>query len=70
MAPENVRFFEGHKYMWDGEVYASHDEAEAKREEYAGNEFETQLVEEEEQFLVYTRRVVTEVVVEGEAPMA
>ena len=70
MAPENVRFFEGHKFMWDGEVYPSRDEAEAKREEYAGNDFETQLVEDQDQFLVYTRRVVTEVVVEGEAPMA
>ena len=70
MAPENVRFFEGRKFMWDGEVYPSRDEAEAKREEYAGNGFETQLVEEQDQFLVYTRRVVTEVVVEGEAPMA
>ena len=70
MAPESVRFFEGHKYMWDGEAYPSRDEAAAKREEYAGNEFETQLVEEQGQFLVYTRRVVTEVVVDGEAPMA
>jgi hypothetical protein len=69
MAPQNVRFFEGHKYMWDGEVYPSHEDAEAKSEEYAANEFETRLVEEGDEFLVYTRRVVTEVVVEGEAPM-
>jgi hypothetical protein len=54
--------------MWDGEVYESADAAEAKRKEYADNEFETQLVEEQDQFLVYTRRVVTEVVVEGEPP--
>jgi hypothetical protein len=69
MAPENVRFFEGHKYMWDGAVYPSHEDAEAKREEYAGNGFETQIAEGGDEFLVYTRRVVTEVVVEGEAPM-
>ena len=68
MAPQNVRFFDGHKYMWDGEVYESGDAAEAKRKEYAENEFETQIVEEQDEFLVYTRRVVTEVVVEGEAP--
>jgi len=70
MAPESVRFFGGHKYMWDGEVYESRDAAEAKRKEYADNEFETQLIEEEDTFLVYTRRVVTEVVVEGEPPPA
>ena len=70
MAPENVRFFDGHKYMWDGQAYESRDAAEAKQKEYADNEFETQLVEESDGFLVYTRRVVTEVVVEGEPPPA
>jgi len=68
MEPQKVRFFEGHKFMWDGGVYPSRDPAEAKQKEYADNEFETQLVEEQDQFLVYTRRVVTEVVVEGEPP--
>ena len=70
MAPENVRFFDGHKYMWDGAVHESRDEAEAKRKEYGDNEFETQLVEGQDGFCVYTRRVVTEVVVEGEPPPA
>jgi len=70
MAPEDVRFFDGHKYMWDGEAQESREAAEAKQKEYENDEFETQLVEEEDQFLVYTRRVVTEVVVEGEPPPA
>ena len=68
MEPQNFRFFDGHKYMWDGEVYSSAEAAEAKRKEYEDNEFETQLVEEDDAFLVYTRRVVTEIVVEGEPP--
>ncbi len=70
MGAQNVRFFDGHKFMWDGEGYDSRDAAEAKRKEYADKEFETQLIEEEGTFLVYTRRVVTEVVVEGEPPPA
>ena len=70
MEPENVRFFDGHKFMWDGETYDSAEAAEAKRKEYADNEFETQVVEGADAFLVYTRRVVTEVVVEGEPPPA
>ena len=70
MAPQNVRFFDGHKYMWDGEVYESRDAAEAKRKAYDEYEFETQLVEDPDGVLVYTRRVVTEVVVEGEPPPA
>lgn len=70
MEPQDVRFFDGHKYMWDSEVYSSGEVAKAKRKEYDDNEFETQLVEEDDVFLVYTRRVVTEVVVEGEPPPA
>lgn len=70
MAPQIARFFDGHKYMWDGEVYESRDAAEAKRKAYGDNEFETRLVEDPEGHLVYTRRVVTEVVVEGEPPPA
>ena len=68
MEPEDVRFIDGHKYMWDGETYESADTAEAKQQEYADKEFDTQVIEADDAFLVYTRRVVTEVVVEGEAP--
>jgi len=68
MAAQDVRFFDGHKYMWDGESYSSREAAEARAAEYAGNHFETQIVEEDGLFLAYTRRVVTEVKVEGEAP--
>ena len=70
MGAQNVRFFDGQKFMWDGEGYDSRDAAEAKQKEYADKEFETQLIEEEGAFLLYTRRVVTEVVVEGEPPPA
>ncbi len=68
VAAQDVRVFDGHKFMWDGETYGSRAEAEAKRAEYAAQRFETQLIEEDGQSLLYTRRVVTEVVVEGEAP--
>lgn len=70
MEPENVRFFDGHKYMWDGATYDSAEAAEAKRQEYADKKFETRVAEGEDAFLVYTRRLVTEVVVEGEPPPA
>jgi hypothetical protein len=70
MAPQNVRLFEGRKFMWDGEVHASRDAADAKRKEYEGRNFEAQSVEEDGTYLVYTRRVVTGVVVEGEPPPA
>ena len=66
--PQDVRLFDRRKFMWDGEPYASRADAEAKRGQYEGQGFETQLTEEDGQFLLYTRRVVKEVVVEGAPP--
>jgi hypothetical protein len=49
-------------------VYDASPAAEAKRSGYEAQGFETQLVEEEGKLLLYTRRVVKEVVVQGEPP--
>ena len=69
MQPDSAMFHESEKFMWDGELYETHEEAEAKQEEYEANDFETHLVKGEGAFLVYSRRVVTEIVLEGEAPL-
>jgi hypothetical protein len=37
-------------------------------EKYEKDNFKVELVEEEKQYLVYTRRVVAEIVLEGKAP--
>jgi len=66
--PQMARIFDRHKFMWDGVAYPSRAAAEAKKTEYDGQGFETQLIDEEGQSLLYTRRVVKEVVVEGEPP--
>ncbi|MCK4606302.1 MAG: hypothetical protein KAU35_03285 [candidate division Zixibacteria bacterium] len=63
-----VRYFDRKKFMWDGEEYAGEDDAGQKQEEYRGKDFEVQMVPYNGKHLIYTRRVVTEVVVEG-APM-
>ena len=68
--PQNVLFVDRRKFMWDGETRVSRAEAEAKKSECEAQGFETQIVEEEGKFLLYTRRVVKEVVVEGEPPPA
>ena len=68
MNPDIARTFDEKKYMWDGEVYETRDAAEEKEQEYKGQGFDTQLVEEEGVYLVYNRRVAAEVVVEGPAP--
>ena len=68
MDTDIARSFNEQKYMWDGEVYDTRDAAEEKEQEYQEKGFDTQLVEEEDKYLVYNRRVAKEVVVEGPAP--
>ena len=66
--PQDVRFFDRQKFVWDGETYEGVPAAEAKKSEYEAQGFETQLAEEEGRVALYTRRVVKEVVVAGEPP--
>ena len=69
MAVDEAHWVDGDKYMWDGATYAAREEADARASTYAADGFETQVVESGSSFLIYTRRVVTEIVVEGNAPM-
>jgi hypothetical protein len=66
--PDSSRIINGKKFMWDGVAYASKEEAQGVLEKYKADNFEVELAEEENQFLVYTRRVVKEIVLEGPAP--
>ena len=59
----------GKKFMWDGAVYESEKEARDTMQKYKNDNFEVELIEKEGKHLLYTRRVVTEIVVEGEAPI-
>lgn len=54
---------DGKKFMWDGHLYDSREDASRAEEAYRNDNFEVQRVEQEGKFLVYTRRVVKEVVV-------
>lgn len=69
MNPELARKFDDKKFMWDGKIYETEEEAKGVMEEYEKNNFETELLEEEGKCLLYTRRVITEVVVEGPPPV-
>lgn len=68
MEVEEVKHLENEKYMWDGAIYDTEEEAENKKTEYQEKDFQVQLFEQEDKYLLYTRRVVTEIVLEGEAP--
>ncbi len=58
------RVFEGKKFMWDGVEYQTEKEAKEKAENYQKENFEVQVFKEKEKFYVFTRRVVTEVVIQ------
>jgi hypothetical protein len=62
---EKIRFFEGKKFLWDGEEYDDKKTAESVQKDYSEKGFEVRMLPEDEKVLLYTRRVVTEVVVDG-----
>ena len=55
--------------MWDNVVYETKKEVQDVEKKYREDGFEVELVEEEGKPLLYTRKVVTEIVIEGEAPV-
>lgn len=61
---ERVRFFEGKKFLWDGEEYDSKEKAGPVEKEYTEKGFEVRSCREEGKVLLYTRRVVTEIVLD------
>lgn len=67
--PDSSRMINGKKFMWDGVVYESKEKAQEAMERYKKNGFQVEFLEEENQYLLYTRRVVTEIVIEGKAPV-
>jgi hypothetical protein len=62
MSPNLSLVCDGKKFMWDGGFYATREEACRVEEAYEKDNFEVRATEEEGKFLVYTRRVVKEVV--------
>jgi hypothetical protein len=61
---ERTRLFEGKKYMWDGQEYDNEEQASSVEKQYTEKGFEVQMWREEGKVLIYTRRVVTEIVLE------
>lgn len=57
----NVRVVAGKKFFWDGVAYPSGDDAATAQAGYERDGFETCLADSEGTFLVYSRRVVTQV---------
>lgn len=58
MTAPNARFVEGKKYMWDGKLYPSQEEAVQAKSAYESDGFETCTFEDQGALLVFTRRAV------------
>ena len=61
---ERARFFEGKKYMWDGVEYDDTKKADETGKQYREKGFDVQFRKEDKKVLVYTRRMVTETVLD------
>jgi len=66
--PDISKVIDGKKFMWDNEVYESEKQAQEVKKKYEDDKFEVELIQEENQYFLYSRRVVTEIVLEGEPP--
>ncbi|MGA9643778.1 MAG: hypothetical protein WBQ72_20440 [Terriglobales bacterium] len=63
MSPNLSLTFDGKKFLWDGSLYATREEASPREEAYRNDNFEVRVIEDEDKFLIYTRRFVKQVVV-------
>lgn len=63
-----AKIIDGKKYMWDKGSYSTEAEANEKIKNYKKEGFEIQLVEDGGRYFIYSRRIVTEIVLEGDAP--
>lgn len=68
MDVELVRYESNSKFMWDGEIYEDMEGMESKKRDYEGNNFEVRVFDQDGKYLLYTRRVVKEIVLDGTSP--
>ena len=61
---EQARFFDGKKFMWDGLEYDDEEKSSSVEKEYAEKGFEVRACRENGKVFLYTRRVVTELVLD------
>jgi len=61
--PNRSVLIDGKKFLWDGQVFATCNDASRQSDVYKNDNFEVQMVEVNGSYLLYTRRVVREVVV-------
>jgi hypothetical protein len=63
MSPSLSMIHDGKKFMWDGQLYDTREEALRAAKAYHEEDFQNQIGEDGGKFLVYSRRTAKEVVV-------
>jgi hypothetical protein len=63
MSPSLTTMRDGKKFLWDGQLYETSEEASRVAQSYREENFQIQIVEEGGKFVVYTRRPIKEVAV-------
>ena len=63
---EKAKFFEEKKFMWDGKAYETDAEAKDVKARYDKDRFETRIIQEEQKYYIFTRRIVTEIVLDNQ----
>ena len=61
--PNRAVMIDGKKFLWDGSLFVTCDEARRQAEAYKNDNFEVRMVEVEGSYIIYTRRVVKEIAV-------
>lgn len=62
MSPNLTLVNKGKKFMWDGQVYETNEEAYRVQQSYENDKFEVRKVEQDGKFLLYTRRTAEQLV--------
>lgn len=57
-----MEMIDGLKFMWDGKIYDTQPQAHDAAHAYQAQSFETRVLAFGDRFLVYSRRVVKEIV--------
>lgn len=60
------RIFDGKKFMWNGSTYNDEKSAFEISQKYESDGFETKVINEEDKYFVFSRRIVKEIIVEGQ----
>lgn len=60
------KIINGKKYMWDGATYSDKKSTLDIEQKYKNDGFETEILEEDKNYYIFTRKVVKEIIIEDQ----